>query len=147
MGFWDNVPEDEFKKQLEHLMNLRKQIAHPLSEVEVVEIIEEWKNLGGGFIVLEVEEFHLGADEDDYIVLANATPNENNPQHAHFFILRDDDYKRKGKFKYKIDFVSVFDEEDDVDEEAFVDTICQTNNLLSAINLMRLYWKSYLNQQ
>jgi hypothetical protein len=145
MGFWDNMSDDEYEDQMKYLMGLRKTIVNPLSDLEVCDIIDEWAGLGGGFVDVEAEKFHLGEDEDGYIILGHVTPNENNPKQAHFFLLRNDNYKRTGTFKYRIDFVSIFDEHDNEEEEPYMDMICQTNNLLSATNSMYLYWKSFLN--
>jgi len=142
MSHWDDMADDEFDEALKYLLSQRQDIKDPITDLDIADIVEEWQGNGCGFIDVEAERFHLGEDEDGYIILAHLTPSDNNPAQSHFFLLRDLDYKRKHKMKYKVDFISSFEYEEDLDP--FCDTIGLTNNLYDAVFKMAIYWKSYI---
>ena len=144
MDLSDDREDKGFEEMMKDLLKRRKPVRDPLTDEDATDIRDEWINQGLGDVDIEIEQFHLGCDEDGYIISGHVTPIENNKSRAYFFILKDDNYKRTGNYKYRIEFVSAFDEEEEEEEEPYTDMICQSNNLFSGVVNMIYYWKSFL---
>jgi len=137
---WDDIPEDEFEDLVHKISGQRKDIIDPLSEEDVIDIIELWSNNLSEYVEVETELYHLGYDEDGYIIVANLTPHEHNSEQAYYFLYRHDNYRSTKQSKYKVEYISAFDDIEDVDP------ICQTigfcNNIISAVDTMCIHWYS-----
>jgi hypothetical protein len=137
---YEDNEEDEFDEVLEHLMKHRKDIEEPLTEEDAADLIEQFAEAGCGFLEVCLEKYHLGGDEDGYIILANVTPHERNPESAYYFILRHPDFKRTRKFQYKIDFISAFSEDESKEVDAETYTVGLAMNLYECMKSICSHW-------
>ena len=141
MGSWEDMEQDEYDDLIQDALSVRKDIPDGLSDVDIKDLERQWNMFNLGSVISEREQYHLGGDDEGYIILANFVPERDNIAHAHFFLLRHDDYKHADKTKYKIEFGTAFDDEKEVDVE--YSTVGYANNLLSTMEIMAKYWKIY----
>lgn len=134
--------DDDFEEVLNDLMKIRKDIENPLTNEDAADMIEQFSKYNLGFLEISLEKYHLGADEDGYIILGNMTPHERNPNSAYYFISRHPDFKRQRKFQYKIDFITAFDEEEDVDADSY--TVGLAMNLYECMKCICSHWMSII---
>ena len=141
---WNQDPDEaEYQEFLKHLISMRKVIKEPLSDDQLADIIEYWDKHIGGYLNVIAEQFHLGEDEEGYIILANLTPDTKNPDNAYYCLYRHENYKHHHRAQYKVEFISEYDENEESDEDPEVVPLGSYNNFISVIDTMCIHWQEY----
>jgi len=130
--------EENFEEMINHFLKHRKEISEPLTEEYIGEMINYFYSKGLGLLEIEAEKYHIGEDDEGYIIIANMTPKENNPREGFYFLSADPYFKKNQRNKYRVDFVPTFDENEDEIEEAEI--VSYEMNVYEVIKKICKHW-------
>ena len=126
---FDNIPYKEYKLPNEIKDLCKEQLNFPYQ--------------------LESDE-RIYFDHDQYgHIIFHIQPKEDNKDNAYFTVWENEDYKKQG-YKYTIEFSKkMIEEDEEVEDEEVEDddfdiiTVRQTNNIISALGTINLFWLQY----
>ncbi len=137
------------KEELMEIINdISVKIKTPLSPEYKQLLIDEFLKRDFGTIEVISETYALGVDEEGYILLANITPQKDNPKQAYYFLHRNPDFKKLGCMQYKVEYMPSWneDEEDDIEEDQNIYVIGHAMNLISIVDQICMHWTIVLNE-